>query len=281
MIDIRRSFTRTDVRVISAASAVVGAVGGYAVAAKRLKKKYETFAQEEIASIKRAYLMRAKEGPFSDPTSAAAVLIPEGEDAEGVEFSTVEDTASSEAATLSKELGYTENDQPSQRVDYRSFSQTDEERNGPAEEVTLNVFEDHAVDPDEAEAEEPSLFGPRDPEKPYIIQTEEFFEDRPEFSKVTITYYDGDDTLLDEREMPIDDANRVVGQDNLDAFSSGKVSAKDDPHTVYIRNEKMSTDFEIVKEKGKYTVMVLGMRESELVTDERIRPRGSRPRADD
>ena len=82
---------------------------------------------------------------------------------------------------------------------------------------------------------------------PYIISVEEFQEESDELEKTTLSYYD-DGTLADERNMPIPDANPIIGDENLEKF--GELSQ--DENIVYVRNEKLSTDFEVVREEGSY-----------------------------
>lgn len=95
----------------------------------------------------------------------------------------------------------------------------------------------------------------RDTSKPYVISYEEFAEEHDEFSKTTITYYEGDDTLCDEREEPIPDFAYYVGDDALTRF--GDMSH--DKNVVYVRNENISIDFEVVRDQGLYSRVVLGM----------------------
>lgn len=95
----------------------------------------------------------------------------------------------------------------------------------------------------------------RDPENPYVISLEEFMEDDI-FTKISLTYYPGDNTLLhDDSEAPLDDMN-VVGQENLnEKFGVGNPN----PDTVYVRNEAMNTDFEIFRQQGNYSQIVLDL----------------------
>ena len=88
--------------------------------------------------------------------------------------------------------------------------------------------------------------------KPYPISYEEFSDDA--FEKDTITYYYGDDTLADTRDEIIDDVDRTVGRDFKDYF--GWRSYDDD--IVYVRNERLGLDFEVLYDAGTYQEEVLG-----------------------
>lgn len=91
--------------------------------------------------------------------------------------------------------------------------------------------------------------------KPYVITINEFFEDEQEFEKITITYYEKDNTLVDEREQMIDDVERVIGLDSLNYFgwNSGSESV------VHVRNPKHGADFEVLQDPQSYSETVLGI----------------------
>lgn len=96
--------------------------------------------------------------------------------------------------------------------------------------------------------------------EPYVISRLEFEDNEADYDQVSLTYYDGDDTLCDEKDSRIPDIDRVVGQRNLEYFGH----ASDDDRVVYVRNEKFGTDYEIFKNDGEYTVMVLGLSDEDL-----------------
>mgnify|MGYP003589300780 FL=1 len=89
---------------------------------------------------------------------------------------------------------------------------------------------------------------------PYPISYEEFTEEEQGYDKDTITYYAGDDTLADTRDEIVDNVDRLVGADFKDYF--GWRSYDDD--VVYIRNKRLSLDFEILYDPGTYQEEVLG-----------------------
>lgn len=80
--------------------------------------------------------------------------------------------------------------------------------------------------------------------KPYIITREEF-EEINEYDKRMISYFPDDEICMDsESEEVIDGSNRIFGADNLI-----NVIDKDE---IYIRNEKLETDYKIILENGSY-----------------------------
>lgn len=95
----------------------------------------------------------------------------------------------------------------------------------------------------------------RDTSKPYIISIEDFHDD-DDMTKISIVYYEDDDTLVDEREQVIPDIESVVGRKNLNRFGH----KSQDENILYVRNEKLGggTDFEIARNDGSYSHLVLG-----------------------
>ena len=88
---------------------------------------------------------------------------------------------------------------------------------------------------------------------PYVIDFERFCEEH-ENEKITITYYEGDDTLVDEKEEIIPDVSSIIGYEALNNFGRGS----EDPDVVYVRNDKMGIDYEVVRNQGNYKEVILG-----------------------
>lgn len=93
---------------------------------------------------------------------------------------------------------------------------------------------------------------------PYFISSEDYAYGHPEFDKLTLTYYAEDDILADEREEQVDDVERLIGADALDQFGKGAALLSDDTDTLYVRNETLSTDYEVVRVYQSYHKVVLG-----------------------
>jgi hypothetical protein len=92
------------------------------------------------------------------------------------------------------------------------------------------------------------------PNTPHVISLQEHLRNET-FSKVSLTYYSVDDVLVDENEMPIEDVEATVGQDNLDKFGH----RSKDPRIVYVRNEKLEIDYEIIRHDGSFGELVHGV----------------------
>lgn len=93
----------------------------------------------------------------------------------------------------------------------------------------------------------------RDPNKPYIIHKDEFFEEDPDFDfkQHQLTFYAGDETLVDEYETVVDRPERVVGKLRF-GHGSG------DPNVCYVRNVNQDTEYEILLDPGHYLIEVMG-----------------------
>ena len=98
--------------------------------------------------------------------------------------------------------------------------------------------------------------GDRDGEV-YIISFEENdnSEEHAHCDKITVTYYEGDDTLADDRDEPIPDTSYLIGDDALNNF--GKLSRQ--ANVVYVHNERIGSDIEVLLDKDTYTHAVLGV----------------------
>lgn len=97
----------------------------------------------------------------------------------------------------------------------------------------------------------------RDTTEPYIITVDEFMEasDADARTQITLTYYSDDDVLADEKDLPIDSIDYTIGIENLSKFGEGS----GDGRIVYIRNEYIDVDFEVILHQGNYSEIVHGI----------------------
>lgn len=87
---------------------------------------------------------------------------------------------------------------------------------------------------------------------PKVISLEDFMDDS--YEKETLTYYNEDDTLVDEAEDPVVNVDDIIG-DGLIRF--GELS--EDDNVVYVRNERFQIDYEVIRVFGSYSRSVLGI----------------------
>lgn len=94
----------------------------------------------------------------------------------------------------------------------------------------------------------------RDPNHPYIIAVTEFLSNDSNYSQETLTWYMRDSMLIDDQDEPVEDPEGVIGLGNL---QFGHRS--DQENAVYIRNDRLLIDFEVVRHEGSYAQVVLGL----------------------
>lgn len=92
----------------------------------------------------------------------------------------------------------------------------------------------------------------------YSISTDDFFnetEEESSYDKITLTYYTKDLTLADDRDEMIPHPYSILGEPgmNLEFGLDPR-----DPDVIYIRNDKIATDFEILRSDESYVEAVLG-----------------------
>lgn len=263
---------RTVAVIVIAASMAAGAglgVLGYKLLKKRLEKQFEERLEKDLDEMRIYYKRRNKEGEFATPASAAEVLLVE-EAVEALEVYTgetavVPQESKDESAEDDSPKGLM---RPAGKVDYtrpmsdsaagqaiREQVVTVEEKPGPQ---ARNIFVDGQplVDDDwDIAAEEAN----RNQAVPYVISHDEFMENAFEHPQVKYVYYAGDDILANENEEMVHDIESVVGSENLGRFGHGSR----DRRIVYVRNERLEQDIEVVHSDEKYSQTVMNLRHSD------------------
>lgn len=214
-----RSLTGREVGFFLVGAGVGIAIGftvGYKVAEKRLQTKYSKLAEEEISEMREHYQQKMVAVEPKPPLDKVMK-----ERYSEVELQAIKETNA-------------------------QFPPEEEVQEGvvvqEVEETTqVNVF-------DSEDWNYAAEIAKRDPEVPYIIHVDEFSQNEPEHDQLTYTYYEMDDVLADQQENTIDDMDAVIGLGNLGRWGHGSK----DEHIVYIRNEEMKTDFEVVRDHGSF-----------------------------
>lgn len=99
----------------------------------------------------------------------------------------------------------------------------------------------------------------------YVITKGEFFADDMGYRQSTITWYELDRTMADEREAPIYNWSSLVGVELPFGHGSG------DEDVVYIRNEELRHEYEVCHDVGAHGVEVEGMEIEEEYEDQDIK----------
>jgi len=104
------------------------------------------------------------------------------------------------------------------------------------------------------------IVGSIDESLPYRITSEEYSDENVGYDKLSLFYYNEDDVVIDEEEIIQTDIDYTIGWDALKSLDSQSV--------VWVRNDSISTDYEIVLVEGSYEEIVMGLT-NELTPSER------------
>ena len=83
------------------------------------------------------------------------------------------------------------------------------------------------------------------PDKPYIISPDEF-GNSDNYTQISLTYYAKDGVLADDEDEIVEEVDDTVGDDFADHFGD----YEDD--SVFVRNDRLRCDFEILKDNRSY-----------------------------
>lgn len=250
--------------VVGFAGVSIGAVAGYFVARHKLKKFYEDLATMEIQEAKEFYsgvfktdedgaVMTPQEvlAQRHGPDAIDAIRVYRGQ--EGDEEAILE-RAQARAIEQAELHSISLDTEPGPHGGTIEVVHSEDVVATPDETVlterteTRNVF----VDPNFDYEEE---LKHRTADRPYVITHDEFFSGDVNNDTSELTYFEEDDTLVNEQERPMDDKEGTVGEDNLIRFGHGSK----DKNIVYVRNEKLGTDYSITRSTGSYVDQVLGL----------------------
>jgi hypothetical protein len=138
-------------------------------------------------------------------------------------------------------------------------SAEEEDPEPPEEEVpeVHNIF----VKTDDPDWDYEFEVNSRSSELPYVIHVDEFVNDEMGLPQSSLTFYEGDEVLTDEQDNPIYNHRDIVGDLK---FGHGS----NDPNVVYIRNEKLNAEYEVLLYDGHFAHEVLGLHAAEEIEDE-------------
>lgn len=222
-----------------AAGVAAGAFSGFVVAYRKAETKYSEIAAEEIAEMRQHY-------------SAKATALDSEAGKKDLEDIVRERGYSPEISAeppmaVSPPIAVTEAAEESDEV-------VDPEP--PVPQEVRNVFEENQVK-DEWDYHQERAG--RSPMKPYVIHLDER-DDNDAYDEVTWTYYEDDDVLCNELDEVISEADRerIVGETNLEKFGHGSGDAQ----IVYVRNDNLEMDIEVIKSPNSYAEEVHGLSHS-------------------
>jgi hypothetical protein len=210
----------------SIALVVGGMLIGGGTATLILKKHYQRILEEEVASVKAAYKAETKTLKKQNLDLLDEVTQPKPKDKPLTE----DDILKLSASQLIADQGYGGGVIYEEAPRFKMYDRTTDNFN-PAEEE-------------------------RSEEVPYVVSISEWNNDEEDFDKITVRYFEDDNTVVEElrtEPLPIES----VGEANLLRFGIGS----QDENIVYVRNEMLKIDFEVIRDEGSYTESVMGIPE--------------------
>lgn len=121
-----------------------------------------------------------------------------------------------------------------------NYSSRPNEKKDEEDEDTPDLDED-----EEEKWEKERIFPEEESETPYSITPNQFVHEKGYYDKISVYYYDEDDVYCYENEELITNPSDLFGSD----ISFGEF--EDD--AAYIRNDKLSIDFEILRQHASYS----------------------------
>lgn len=223
-----RMTQRQEILAAFGCGAVVGGVVAYFVTDRSLRAKYEDIIDSEIAEMREHYreaeqnLLEIQERISKQPKPDIQKMAAD-----------LKEVARSEI--IAEREGYVEGEAEGETEDHNVFEEL------PGWNYDREV-------------------AGRTADKPFIMHFDEY--QQSECSRqITITYFEGDDVLIDETDEVISKKDEVVGMDNLAKFGFGS----GDPNVVYVRNPKLDIEYEILRDKGHYAKEILGLEEDPAI----------------
>ena len=194
---------------------IIGAAIGSAVTWKLVKTKYEQIAQEEIDSVKETFSKLEKQAENYSPDDTTIVK-------NFTDDNVNDDAMQKDYESILKDHKYLNIDE----------DRNDEDRSNSYTKYTLEKTRKEDLD--------------MEYNRPYVISPEEF-DDNDEYNVISLTYY-ADGVLTDDMDEPIDpeDIDDLVGKDFADHFGEYE------ENSIFVRNDAMQTDYEILRDLQRY-----------------------------
>lgn len=204
----------------------VGSVAGYLFAKRQLEQSYVELAQKEIAEARAYYNQLHKKGEeFETPGAVLQRRVPAKPN--GVDDRIHEGPSDEVLEKVLNGLRY----------------HTDQ----PIIERPLEIMHGHPQSIEEEDAA-------RSADAPYVLDIDEFMNSEVGYTNMTVTYFVQDGVLVDESDDIIEDIENWVGHYNLNRFGH----RSNDQRIVYVRNERLEFDLEVIRDEGSYAELVAG-----------------------
>lgn len=230
---------------------ILGVGCGSLLAILAMKKRYEERYQEELESVKEAFkrthvysaekdIQRAGEG--GKPMTSSIKSVPAGS---RIAYNEMHKEQMRESLGIHSPLtAKQEADlEPAEEDEDEDYEADEDESDGLIHE---NVFTKYA------DLNTPRDLSHVDRTLPYLISDFEFDTEFEEHDKISLYYYRVDDVLCDDGNGVIDDVEETCGFDALAALETAA--------TVWVRNEPLTNDYEIIRIDRSYEDTMMGAR---------------------
>lgn len=233
-----------------------GAAVGFLVAKKVYEEYYASLAQEEIDSVKEVFTRFTRYA--ENDVKITEEVAKNYQEKNGMTDEDYEQAAEDKRLNRSVVTRSSLDDNMSERAK-RSYhlagAHTEGDKvvpNEPDEDDEDSEDEHHNVFTDAAgKTEEEMDLTKIDRTLPYIIDSDEFTNEFDHHDKISLYYYRVDDILCEESEEVIEDVEAVIGYDAL--------AALDMQTTVWVRNEPLCIDYEVISINKSYAEQVHGL----------------------
>lgn len=223
-------------------SAAAGATAAYFFLKKKLGAKFDAEMREEVKKTREYY---DRQNKTQSPEEIVANYEPEPADVKVVAAIT-QSYRSSDIQAAHKKLVEETPPAPAEI---------------PAEVANIFTGSDDQFDYEEE-------IKKRTDEAPFIISNDEFNAGELDYPQQELTYFEEDGTLVDAQNMPINNTDSLVGDDNLERFGYGSR----DKNIVYVRNPVLEIDIMVLRAEGSFAEAI-GFQHSD---DRRIQRRSRR-----
>jgi hypothetical protein len=234
----------------AAAGAAAGALIAYKVAYAKASMKYDEIAQEEIQTMREHYQAKV----VADENEAGKASLDDIVKEQGYAGEEPKPVSPPMAVTPPVEMlddddDDEEDDRPSESLEeHRARIRKEAAERDPQ---IRNIFEEAEHHDEWDYAEERRR---RSPLRPYVIHVDE--KDESSYVDMTLTYYEIDDVLCrdDDTVLAGKERDDLIGEGNLNLFGHGS----NDASIVYVRNDQMELDLEIVRSPNSFAQEVHG-----------------------
>lgn len=246
--EVSRGLSGRDLGLVFGGLAVGAGLGGalgFVFAQRKLETKYNQMAAEEIAEMREHFHAKATALENTESKGDLQSIIREKGYAPEPEASTPPMVVTPPSAVVERA--------EEAKEDEADGVETPPPADEDPEPEVRNIFKDNP--PPEDTWDWHKERSQRSPLRPYVIHREER-DEQEAYEGVTFTYYEADDVVCNERDEPLDAEEReqIIGETNLEKFGHGSGDAT----TVYIRNDKLEMDVEVVRSPNSYAEEVHG-----------------------